>query len=186
MVMKTVNTHTRTYVIKEESGIICNTRVLLFSSSFFFFFFFFLLGAPRTLKKKKNSSGDFLLCEPRLEGLPINGTTKHTHIVGFVLSVFPPPLNVLGLFCFLFLFLVPFRGKWVLLDGDKIAALCAAFIHEELAKLGLDKVLTALTDVSCRCCHVFGRAWEFVQYVTSDTPEMADGGRGVVICMVLL
>lgn len=34
----------------------------------------------------------------------------------------------------------PFRGKWVLLDGDKIAALCAAFIHEELAKLGLDKV----------------------------------------------
>ncbi|CAM9385398.1 unnamed protein product [Scytosiphon promiscuus] len=30
-------------------------------------------------------------------------------------------------------------GKWVLLDGDKIAALCAAFIHEELAKLGLDK-----------------------------------------------
>jgi len=33
-----------------------------------------------------------------------------------------------------------FRGKWVLLDGDKIAALCAAFIHEELAKLGLDKV----------------------------------------------
>lgn len=32
------------------------------------------------------------------------------------------------------------RGKWVLLDGDKIAALCAAFIHEELANLGLDKV----------------------------------------------
>ncbi len=32
------------------------------------------------------------------------------------------------------------RGKWVLLDGDKIAALCAAFIHEEMAKLGLDKV----------------------------------------------
>ncbi|CAM9095730.1 unnamed protein product, partial [Laminaria digitata] len=30
-------------------------------------------------------------------------------------------------------------GKWVLLDGDKIAALCAAFIHEELANLGLDK-----------------------------------------------
>lgn len=36
--------------------------------------------------------------------------------------------------------LCPFRDKWVLLDGDKIAALCAAFIHEELAKLGLDKV----------------------------------------------
>eukprot|EP00904_Undaria_pinnatifida_P011484 jgi/Undpi1/7466/HiC_scaffold_22.g09939.m1 len=30
-------------------------------------------------------------------------------------------------------------GKWVLFDGDKIAALCAAFIHEELANLGLDK-----------------------------------------------
>ena len=30
-------------------------------------------------------------------------------------------------------------GKWTLLDGDKIAALCAAFIHEELANLGLDK-----------------------------------------------
>lgn len=33
-----------------------------------------------------------------------------------------------------------FRGKWVLLDGDKIAALCAGFIHAELENLGLDKV----------------------------------------------
>lgn len=44
------------------------------------------------------------------------------------------------MFSFFVLFLC-FRGKWVLLDGDKIAALCAAFIHEELTKLGLDKVM---------------------------------------------
>ena len=32
------------------------------------------------------------------------------------------------------------RGKWILIDGDKIAALYAAFIHAEMANLGLEKV----------------------------------------------
>lgn len=32
------------------------------------------------------------------------------------------------------------RGEWALIDGDKIAALCADFIHAEMANLGLDKV----------------------------------------------
>lgn len=32
------------------------------------------------------------------------------------------------------------RGEWVLIDGDKIAALCADFIHAEMVNLGLDKV----------------------------------------------
>ena len=42
------------------------------------------------------------------------------------------------------------RGKWVLLDGDKIAALCAAFIHEELANLGLDKVCSSINRAGTR------------------------------------
>ncbi|CAM9771735.1 unnamed protein product [Ascophyllum nodosum] len=31
------------------------------------------------------------------------------------------------------------EGKWILIDGDKIAALYAAFIHAEMANLGLEK-----------------------------------------------
>lgn len=81
---------------------------------------------------------------------------------------------------------MPFRGKWVLLDGDKIAALCAAFIHEELAKLGLDKVVTAKKDISCLCYYFLVRGG------LCCTPNQighgkADGGKGIVkACIYVL
>ena len=40
------------------------------------------------------------------------------------------------------------QGEWKLLDGDKIAALCASFVRDEIAVLGLEGLTTAVVQTA--------------------------------------
>ena len=40
------------------------------------------------------------------------------------------------------------HGEWKLLDGDKIAALCASFVRDEIAVLGLEGLTTAVVQTA--------------------------------------
>lgn len=67
----------------------------------------------------------------------VRESLSHTNVECRLAHVLPPPVSVRVWFA-------PWSGKWVLLDGDRIAALCADFLHTELRKLGWEKVSLSL------------------------------------------